>query len=153
MGGVRQQRRRGRAARPARFDPLALLTTAFPRVRRYAPTLLDSFQFNGSSSCQPLLDGLKLLKELNTSERLKRVPSNAPTEFVSPRWEPHVVSVTGAIDRPFYELCALSTLRDRLRAGDVWVAGSRQFRAFDEYLLPQPAWRELRALPGTTFSL
>ena len=34
-------------ARPARFDPLALLATAFPRVRRYAPTLLDSFQFNG----------------------------------------------------------------------------------------------------------
>ena len=52
--------------------------------------------------------------------------------------------MTGAIDRPFYELCALSTLRDRLRAGDVWVAGSRQYRAFDEYLLPQPAWRELR---------
>ena len=35
-------------------------------------------------------------------------------------------------------------MRDRLRAGDVWVAGSRQYRAFDEYLLPQPAWRELR---------
>src|SRR6266568_1536637 len=125
-------------ARPARFDPLTLLATAFPRLRRYAPTLLDSFQFNGTSACQPLLDGLTLLKELNASERLKRVPSDAPIEFVSARWEPHVVSVTGAIDRPFYELCALSTLRDRLRAGDVWVAGSRQYRAFDEYLLPGP---------------
>jgi hypothetical protein len=114
-------------ARPARFDPLTLLATAYPRLRRYAPTLLDSFQFNGTSACQPLLNGLTLLKELNGSERLKRVPSDAPIEFVSPRWEPHVVSVTGAIDRPFYELCALSTLRDRLRAGDVWVAGSRQY--------------------------
>ncbi len=132
-------------ARPARFDPLALLATAFPRVRRYAPTLLDSFQFHGTTSCQPLLDGLTLLRELNASERLKRVPRDAPIEFVSPRWEPHVVSTTGAIDRPFYELCALSTLRDRLRAGDVWVAGSRQYRAFDEYLLPQPEWHELRA--------
>jgi len=131
-------------ARPARFDPLALLATAFPRVRRYAPTLLDSFQFHGTTSCQPLLDGLTLLRELNASERLKRVPRDAPIEFVSPRWEPHVVSTTGAIDRPFYELCALSTLRDRLRAGDVWVAGSRQYRAFDEYLLPQPEWHELR---------
>ena len=131
-------------ARPARFDPLTLLATAYPRLRRYAPTLLDSFQFNGTSACQPLLDGLTLLKELNASERLKRVPTDAPIEFVSPRWEPHVVSVTGVIDRPFYELCALSTLRDRLRAGDVWVAGSRQYRAFDEYLLPQPAWRALR---------
>src|SRR5262249_22571687 len=28
-------------ARPARFDPLALLAAAFPRMRRYAPTLLE----------------------------------------------------------------------------------------------------------------
>jgi hypothetical protein len=90
----------------------------------YAPTLLDNFEFQGTSSCQSLLDGLKLLKELNASERLKRIPRNAPIEFISPRWEPHVLSKTGAIDRPFYELCALSTLRDRLRAGDVW--GGRQ---------------------------
>ncbi len=40
-------------ARPMRFDPLALFTTAFPRVRRYTPTLLDSFQFHGTTSCQP----------------------------------------------------------------------------------------------------
>ena len=138
-------------ARPARFDPLALLATAFPRVRRYAPALLDSFEFQGTSSCQSLLDGLKLLKELNASERLRRIPRDAPIEFISPRWEPHVLTKTGVIDRPFYELCALSTLRDRLRAGDVWVAGSRQYRAFDEYLLPQPDWqeiREARAGPG-----
>jgi TnpA family transposase len=131
-------------ARPARFDPLALLATAYPRVRRYAPTLLDSFEFQGTSSCQSLLDGLKLLKELNASERLRRIPRDAPIEFISPRWEPHVLTKTGVIDRPFYELCALSTLRDRLRAGDVWVAGSRQYRAFDEYLLPQPDWLEMR---------
>ena len=81
---------------------------------------------------------------MNASERLKRIPRNAPIEFISPRWEPHVLSKTGVIDRPFYELCALSTLRDRLRAGDVWVAGSRQYRAFDEYLLPQPDWQEIR---------
>jgi hypothetical protein len=55
-----------------------------------------------------------------------------------------VLTKTGGIDRPFYELCALSTLRHRLRAGDVWVAGSRQYQAFDEYLMPQPDWREMR---------
>jgi hypothetical protein len=27
-------------------------------------------------------------------------------------------------------------LRDRLRAGDIWVEGSRAFRAFDDFLLP-----------------
>jgi hypothetical protein len=32
------------------------------------------------------------------------------------------------MDRHFYELCALAELRDRLRAGDIWVTGSRQYR-------------------------
>ena len=27
-------------------------------------------------------------------------------------------------------------LRDRLRSGDIWVEGSRAFRAFDDFLLP-----------------
>jgi hypothetical protein len=27
------------------------------------------------------------------------------------------------VDRHFYELCALAELRDRLRAGDIWVTG------------------------------
>jgi hypothetical protein len=39
-------------ARPARFDPLALLAAAYPRVRRYAPTLLESFEFQGTMSCR-----------------------------------------------------------------------------------------------------
>jgi cyclopropane fatty-acyl-phospholipid synthase-like methyltransferase len=38
----------------------------------------------------------------------------------------------GVIDRRYYELCVLSELRDRLRAGDVWVVGSRRYRSFDE---------------------
>ena len=35
----------------------------------------------------------------------------------------------GEIDRRYYELCVLSELRDRLRAGDVWVMGSRRYRS------------------------
>jgi len=31
-------------------------------------------------------------------------------------------------------------LRDRLRAGDVWLEGSRAFRAFDDFLLPPAAF-------------
>ena len=41
-------------------------------------------------------------------------------------------------------------LRDRLRAGDVWVSGSRQYRSFDERLISKDAFQDLRnvgALP------
>jgi hypothetical protein len=30
----------------------------------------------------------------------------------------------------------MMTLRDRLRSGDIWVEGSRSFRAFDDFVLP-----------------
>jgi TnpA family transposase len=38
----------------------------------------------------------------------------------------------------------LSELRDRLRAGDVWVAGSRQYRAFEERLISGETLQELQ---------
>jgi hypothetical protein len=35
-------------------------------------------------------------------------------------------------------------LRDRFRAGDIWVEGSRAFRAFDDFLLPPAAFAAKR---------
>ena len=35
------------------------------------------------------------------------------------------------VDRPLYEITALTELRNALRSGDVWVAGSRQFKDFE----------------------
>ncbi len=37
---------------------------------------------------------------------------------------------------PYYELCALSELKNALRSGNIWVQGSRQFKGFEDYLLP-----------------
>jgi len=34
----------------------------------------------------------------------------------------------------------MSELKNALRAGDVWVPGSRQFRDFDEYLIEREAF-------------
>jgi len=50
----------------------------------------------------------------------------------------------GAIDRRYYELCVLSELRDRLRAGDVWVIGSRRYRSFEERLISRETQQELQ---------
>src|SRR5260370_29560938 len=53
-------------------------------------------------------------------------------------------SVHQRLDRRYYELCVLSELRDRLRAGDVWVAASRQYRSFEERLISAETLQELR---------
>jgi TnpA family transposase len=51
------------------------------------------------------------------------------------------------VDRHFYELCALAELRDRLRAGDIWVTGSRQYRDFETYLIPAATFKAMQEEP------
>ncbi|MBW5756050.1 hypothetical protein GR305_28285, partial [Klebsiella pneumoniae] len=42
-----------------------------------------------------------------------------PTAFIKPRWKPLVITPEG-LDRKFYEICALSELKNALRSGDIW---------------------------------
>ncbi|MEQ5191356.1 Tn3 family transposase, partial [Escherichia coli] len=72
-----------------------------------------------------------------------KVPADAPTAFIKPRWAKLVLTDEG-IDRRYYELCALSELKNALRSGDVWVQGSRQFKDFDEYLVPLEKFATLK---------
>jgi hypothetical protein len=51
------------------------------------------------------------------------------------------------MDRHFYELCAFAELRDRLRAGDIWVTGSRQYRDFETYLIPTATFKVMQKEP------
>lgn len=54
-----------------------------------------------------------------------------------------VVTDVGA-DRRHYELCVLAELKNVLRAGDIWVQGSRQFKDFEDYLVPTPQYAVLK---------
>jgi len=121
-------------AQPEEFDFLALLDERYGSVRKFAPLLLEHFEFHSAPTATELLQGLDILRELNISGK-RTLPEKVPTGFVKPRWRPYVFAA-GAIDRHFYEICALAELRDRLRAGDIWVTGSRQYRDFETYLIP-----------------
>ena len=79
----------------------------------------------------------------------RKLPDNPPTQFIKPRWHKLIYTDDG-IDMKYYELCVLSELKNALRSGDIWVQGSRQFKAFDEYLLPKDSFQSLiqtQALP------
>ncbi|MDP4456075.1 Tn3 family transposase, partial [Escherichia coli] len=68
---------------------------------------------------------------------------DAPTGFIKPRWQKLVMTDAG-IDRRYYELCALSELKNSLRSGDIWVQGSRQFKDFEDYLVPPEKFTSLK---------
>jgi hypothetical protein len=131
-----------RLARPEDFDFLGLVTDGYSQLRRYAPTLLESFDFRAAPVVTPLMDAIETLRAVNR-DNARTMPGSASTDFVSRRWHPYVFTEQG-IDRRFYELCVLSELKNRLRLGDVWVVGSRQFKDFDTYLLDSKLFAKLR---------
>ncbi len=121
-------------ARPADFDFLHHIGESYATLRRYAPQFLEVLKLRAAPAANDLLDAIDVLRGMN-SDSAGKVPADAPTAFIKLRWAKLVLTDEG-IDRRYYELCALSELKNALRSGDVWVQGSRQFKDFDEYLVP-----------------
>ena len=130
-------------ARPEDFDYLALVSDGFSQLRRYTPILLGALTMKAAPSARELLAGVDVLKGMN-ERQARKVPDDAPTSFVRKRWK-SLVHMPDGLDRRFYELCVLSELRNALRSGDIWVQGSRQFKDFEEYLVPASHFAAQRA--------
>ena len=129
-------------AQPEDFDYLQGIGDGYLRIRRYAPAFLEALQFKAAPAAQELLDAVEELKMLNAGN-VRDLPKDAPTGFVRKRWK-DLVFRDGRLDRRFYELCVLTELKNALRAGDIWVRGSRQFKDFDEYLVPTQKFAALK---------
>lgn len=121
-------------AQPEAFDYLSLVGEGFNQLRRYTPALLEALSMKAVPAARDVLEAVEVLKGMN-ERQARKVPDDAPTSFVRQRWE-NLVHTPDGLDRRFYEMCVLSELKNALRAGDIWVQGSRQFKDFEEYLLP-----------------
>ncbi len=95
-----------------------------------------------------LLAALRFIRQLAGDKR-RWLLGFSPSAFIDARWRPHVVDTTrGRLDRRSYELCAAYELHSALRAGRVWVPGSRRHADPASLLLPAEQWHATR----TTFS-
>jgi len=129
-------------AQPEDFDFLRRISENYATLRRYAPAFLNVLKLRAAPAAKCVLDAIDVLRGMNT-DNTRKIPADTPTEFIKKRWEKLVITGDG-IDRRFYELCALSELKNALRSGDVWAQGSRQFKDFDEYLLPPEKFASLK---------
>ena len=127
---------------PEVLDPTADLVARHASVKQFGPALLSALTFEGTAAVKDLMAALEVIRATYQG-RKRKLPADAPLRFVPRRWRPHVVK--DGVSRAGYELCAFSCLNERLHAGDVWVAGSTRFRAFDDYLLPRPTFEAIRA--------
>ena len=131
-----------RLIRPEGPDYAAIASDSHTLVRRIGPAFLAAFTFRGVRAVAPLLDAVAALKRFYAGDR-RRFPEDLPRGFVRPGWRTAVFR-DGAIDLQGFELCFFAELRDRLRAGDVWVEGGRQYRAVEDQLIPRPVFAAMK---------
>lgn len=111
---------------------------SYNRVRRFSSKLLATLKFQVRGSDSGLLTALNLVHEIHLGRR-RKLPDDAPTEFVPEPWQPYVQSGQ-KIDRRYYELAALWLLRQQLRSGDIYLAQSRRFSELETYFIPPKEW-------------
>lgn len=129
-------------AQPEDFGFLHKMGEQYQTLRRYTPAFLEVLKLRAAPAARNVMDAIETLRGMSADDT-RKLPDNAPTAFIKPRWR-KLVLVDGEIDPRYYEICALSELKDALRSGDAWVQGSRQFKDFDEYLLPIERFEALK---------
>jgi len=138
-------------SRPMDYDYLDLIKTRYNYLRKYTPILLGSLEFRSTKSAKPLLVALGTIRELNESGK-RKVPDGSPLDFVPKRWQKHVFDDEGNINRQYYEMAALTELKNYIRSGDVWVEGSRLHKDFEEYLVSKDDWDRAK-VTGTNIAV
>jgi TnpA family transposase len=121
-----------------------ILVTAAERyavLRRFSPRFLAAFDFRSNTPNDPVLAAIELLRAMDR-DGTRLLPKRPPSSFLPPQWR-KLIFANGAADRRLYETAVLATLRERLRGSNIWVAGSRDYRAFEDYLLPSEAARDI----------
>ena len=131
-----------RLIRPEGLDYAAIAADSHALLRRIGPAFLAAFTFRGVRAVAPLLAAAEALRAFYAGDR-RRFPEDLPRAFVRPAWRAAVFQ-DAAVDPQGYELCFFAELRDRLRAGDVWVEGGRQYRAVEDQLIPKPVFAAMR---------
>jgi hypothetical protein len=109
--------------RPDLVDPVAVAATITPSSDRSVPRSSP----RSHSGSQPQR-AVAIMRDLHFG--LRKLPAGTPVGFIRQAWRRAIG--TGIPDRRIYELCVLVELRDRLRAGDMWVEGSRRYRAVEQ---------------------
>jgi len=131
----------GAVADVAGQDILVTAAERYSVLRRFSPRFLAAFDFRSNTPNDPVLAAIELLRAMDR-DGTRVLPKRPPASFLSPQWR-KLIFANGGPDRRLYETAVLATLRDRLRGSNIWVAGSRDYRAFEDYLLPAEAARDM----------
>jgi hypothetical protein len=124
--------------KPINQTYLFFLLKNYSRIKLFTPNFLKILDFEVAFSKDNFKAGLNLVIDLHTGKK-RKLPADAPTNFVSQSWQKLVIDNKSIQSQP-YELCVLSVLRDRLLSGDVFIKNSRKFADFNSFLISKERW-------------
>lgn len=132
-------------ARPGKTDLPALAIRAWPVLHRLGPLFLGAFQLRAVPAAASTLRAVELLGDTYNSGG-KKWPNSLPSSFLRPSWRDAVrhAAGKGGNERRTWEAASLLALRDRLRSGDIWVQGSRQWRTVEDQLITPALFAAMR---------
>ena len=133
-----------RLMRPLDDNHFDFLANRYSYIRRFSSVFFSVFTFSSNLSEDPLLKAINLLRELD-AENKRKIPKDAPQDFVSAKWAFFIFDDQGEIVRRYYEMCLLWELRRALRSGDIWLEHSRRYANPESYLIFIEKWSSLRS--------
>jgi TnpA family transposase len=129
-------------AQPEDFDFLHRIGESYATLRRYAPEFLAVLKLRAAPAAKDVLDAIEVLRGMN-SDNARKVPADAPTGL-------HQAALAEAgDDRHRHRPALLRTVRavgaeERAALRRHLGAGSRQFKDFEDYLVPPAKFASLK---------
>jgi len=114
------------------------LCARYTNLRRYLPAFL-TLPFAGEKGSEGLLTALALLRQLDAG-KIDDLPENAPCHFIPAAWRAASYRDDGTLDRRIWVIALSQAVRDALRAGDLYLPGSRHHVSFWNLVYNEQRW-------------
>lgn len=113
-------------------------------LRQFTPVLLRALEFfpDSQDTNVPCLKALELLNNLNSNQK-RKLPDDAPTDFISKRLLPFVAQ-EGQLNRSAWECALLLKVQEELKNGNLSVRHSKRFGRFEDYFIAPEQWQSQR---------
>jgi len=116
------------------------LCARYTNLRRYLPDFLK-LPFAAEAGNEDLTTTITLLRHLDAGE-IRQLPDDAPSSFIPAAWRPALYRADGTLERRIWVIGLSLAVRDRLRAGDLYLTASRRHVSFWNLVYDEQQWEE-----------
>ena len=119
-----------------------LLLARYPSFRKYFAEFIH-LPFAIEQGNNDLMFAIKIIRQLDSGER-KKIPKDAPTDFVPKELHQALKDDDGNIKRNAWELGLAFAVKDSFRSGDLYLPKSKRYVSFWDLILNESCWQETR---------